>query len=129
MSQKAVTELDRVFVAKINITSGPELVSAYNAGKAVVLLSGGNLYQMSKIYISSGMFAGAVFSCIVDTKTFVINVAANGTWGSNIICNFELNANKVTAISSASTDTQYPSAKCVYDFVKALADANGLTML
>ena len=25
--------------------------------------------------------------------------------------------NKVTSISSASTDTQYPSAKCVYDLI------------
>lgn len=25
--------------------------------------------------------------------------------------------NKVTSISSSSTDTQYPSAKCVYDLV------------
>lgn len=26
-------------------------------------------------------------------------------------------SNKVTALSSASTDSQYPSAKCVYDMV------------
>ena len=26
-------------------------------------------------------------------------------------------ANKVTSLSSSSTDTQYPSAKCVYDIV------------
>jgi hypothetical protein len=26
-------------------------------------------------------------------------------------------ANKVTSLSSSSTDTQYPSAKCVYDLV------------
>lgn len=29
----------------------------------------------------------------------------------------EWKTNKVTSISSASTDTQYPSAKCVYDIV------------
>ena len=29
-------------------------------------------------------------------------------------------ANKVTAISSASTDTEYPSAKCVYDAIDAV---------
>ena len=29
----------------------------------------------------------------------------------------EATANKVTSLSSASTDTQYPSAKCVYDLV------------
>ena len=31
----------------------------------------------------------------------------------------ELLANKVTSISSSSTDTQYPSAKCVYDAIQA----------
>lgn len=30
---------------------------------------------------------------------------------------YEAKANKVTTLSSASTDTQYPSAKCVYDIV------------
>lgn len=30
---------------------------------------------------------------------------------------FEQTSNKVTSLSSASTDTQYPSAKCVYDIV------------
>lgn len=34
----------------------------------------------------------------------------------------ELNTNKVTSLSSASTDTQYPSAKCVYD---AIPDTSG----
>lgn len=29
----------------------------------------------------------------------------------------ELESNKVTTINSSSTDTQYPSAKCVYDLV------------
>lgn len=28
---------------------------------------------------------------------------------------FEQTSNKVTSLSSSSTDTQYPSAKCVYD--------------
>ena len=31
--------------------------------------------------------------------------------------NMEVTTNKVTSISSSSTDTQYPSAKCVYDLV------------
>ena len=30
---------------------------------------------------------------------------------------FEQKSNKVTSISSSSTDTQYPSAKCVYDAI------------
>ena len=31
--------------------------------------------------------------------------------------NVELTTNKVTTLSSASTDTQYPSAKCVYNII------------
>lgn len=34
----------------------------------------------------------------------------------------ELNTNKVTSLTSSSTDDQYPSAKCVYDIVSAKAD-------
>ena len=37
--------------------------------------------------------------------------------------NVELTTNKVTSLSSASTDTQYPSAKCVYDIVGDIATA------
>ena len=33
------------------------------------------------------------------------------------ISNCEVTSNKVTSLSSASTDTEYPSAKCVYDIV------------
>lgn len=31
--------------------------------------------------------------------------------------NMEVTTNKVTSLSSSSTDTQYPSAKCVYDLI------------
>ena len=30
---------------------------------------------------------------------------------------YEQTTNKVTSVSSASTDTQYPTAKCLYDLV------------
>ena len=33
------------------------------------------------------------------------------------IAGLEATANKVTSLSSSSTDTEYPSAKCVYDIV------------
>ena len=35
-------------------------------------------------------------------------------------------SNKVTAISSSSTDTQYPSAKCVYDAIQAGGGGGGI---
>jgi len=36
--------------------------------------------------------------------------------------NFEVTTNKVTSISSLSTDTQYPSAKCVYDNIEEITN-------
>lgn len=33
--------------------------------------------------------------------------------------NIEDNRNKVTSLSDLSTDTQYPTAKCVYDAIQA----------
>lgn len=36
---------------------------------------------------------------------------------SSALSGYEQTSNKVTSISSSSTDTQYPSAKCVYDIV------------
>lgn len=32
----------------------------------------------------------------------------------------EDSSNKVTSLSSSSTNTQYPSAKCVYDYIENL---------
>ena len=34
-------------------------------------------------------------------------------------------SNKVTSLSSSSTDTQYPSAKCVYDEIDTIKDLIG----
>ena len=41
--------------------------------------------------------------------------SVNGQTGE--VTGLQTTANKVTSLSSASTDTQYPSAKCVYDLV------------
>lgn len=46
-------------------------------------------------------------------------------WYDNIVgdvktaieTSLEQKSNKVTSLSSSSTDTEYPSARCVYDFV------------
>ena len=41
----------------------------------------------------------------------------NGYITSSALTGYEQTSNKVTSISSSSTNTQYPSAKCVYDIV------------
>lgn len=41
----------------------------------------------------------------------------NGAWAKGNETGNESTSNKVTSLSSSSTDTQYPSAKCVYDLI------------
>lgn len=43
------------------------------------------------------------------------NITISG--GSGDVSGKEDKSNKVTSLSSSSTDTQYPSAKCVYDLI------------
>ena len=52
----------------------------------------------------------------------VLTAASNGTYSWKTVsspapANMEVTTNKVTSLSSSSTDTQYPSAKCVYDLI------------
>lgn len=71
-------------------------------------ISNGNLYAVTKAYntytsASNNMFIG---------KGTLENVIT----GKNL----ETSNNKVTSISSISTNTQYPSAKAVYDYIQSL---------
>lgn len=52
---------------------------------------------------------------IDDDTNYVVTGLTNGLDGLNI--DPQTKANLVTSISSSSTNTQYPSAKCVYDIV------------
>lgn len=57
----------------------------------------------------------------IDGTTGVLSATGGGGGGSEtdpvFAANGEKTANKVTSLSSSSNDTQYPSAKCVYDIV------------
>ena len=80
--------------------------------------------------IASGTYKGILQS---ETRTYEQYQSASnsifigkGTL-ENVITgkNLETANNKVTSISSSSTDTQYPSAKAVYDYIQSL-DGNGV---
>ena len=57
----------------------------------------------------------------IDNNTIIVDSSDNKVKVSNNITtkleNMEDITNKVTTLDSSSTDTQYPSAKCVYDLV------------
>ena len=55
-----------------------------------------------------------------DGTNIVVNGDGKLDLGTDVttkLANMEDITNKVKTLSSASTDTQYPSAKCVYDLV------------
>lgn len=52
---------------------------------------------------------------IVDAIPTVYVSSVNGN--SGVVTGIEVTSNKVTSVSNASTDDQYPSAKCLYDLV------------
>lgn len=83
----------------------------------------GTLWSRIKTYI-----AGLGYTTNTGTITGItMNGASKGTSGvvdlgtvitsHQDISGKENTSNKVTSLSSSSTDTQYPSAKCVYDLV------------
>lgn len=87
----------------------------------------GNLTMASNKHIDLGPvrleFANGALHVTTNDSTNYPNmgfyadgfVAAGGVQGSSV--SYEVSSNKVVSLSSSSTDTQYPSAKCVYDIV------------
>ena len=58
---------------------------------------------------------GYIYKCILINSTYKwqrIDVQPVPS-----LTGYEQTSNKVTSISSTSTDTEYPSAKCVYDYI------------
>lgn len=62
---------------------------------------------------------------VQTTETTLATVATSGSYNdlSDVPNNLQTTSNLVTSISSSSTDTQYPSAKCVYDIVGDIESA------
>ena len=57
---------------------------------------------------------------------FLTTDGTSASWATISLSGYEETTNKVTSLSSSSTDTQYPSAKCVYDVlgdIETLIDA------
>lgn len=89
--------------------------------------------ESSKIYLTlnnnkSYRWTGSRYLDINEDKADKVSNAINGNFASldssgNLqdsgkkASDFEDVSNKVTALSAQSTDTQYPSAKCVYDII------------
>jgi len=86
------------------------------AGKQAVLVSGTNIKEINNQSILGSGNLELQAALVSGTNIKTIN-SASILGSGNITTGDEQTSNKVTSISSSSTDTQYPSAKCVYDIV------------
>ena len=100
-----------VFKAIYGETKYEEIKAAYDSGKVVHCDYNAICYVLSGIDNNNASFASAYGSII-----YRLYCSSASKWAP-ITIGVEESKNKVTTLSSSSTDTQYPSAKAVYDFV------------
>ena len=103
-----------VFEAIYGTTTYEEIVEAYVSNKHCICRIGNNFLSLVEFNYKGGDKAS--FSAIVGDTQHITYCLADNSWGQTFF-KFEKTANKVTSLSDKSTDTQYPSAKAVYDFV------------
>ena len=76
-------------------------------------------------FIQIGYYVFRPIEGYIDLSNYVTTSSLNNTLSNyvttsslnNTLSNYELISNKVTSLSSSSTDNEYPSAKCVYDII------------
>ena len=82
-----------------------------NTNKAIVItLQNGNVTSVPVGALIDGLVSN-------DDLNTILGNYYNKSQTDNLLDDKENVSNKVTSINSSSTDTQYPSAKCVYDIV------------
>lgn len=106
-------DTNNVFVAVYGTTTVAEIETAIAANKVVICYRNDVFYRLSYRNYNYYYFAASAAS---GTYFLKLSRDGNNTW-STLTSVFETTLNKVTTISSSSTNDQYPSAKCVYDIV------------
>lgn len=101
-----------VFEAVYGVTTYDEIAEAYNAKKHIIVWREKKIYNLSYFDNTS-----ATFTALSMTVVSRISCKPIG-WVKNPDTALEESNNKTTSLSSASTDTQYPSAKAVYDAIQ-----------
>ena len=102
-------EDEPIFKAIYGETKIEEIIAAYEAGKVVHCDYNSLCYELVRINNGEAFFAAAL-----GIITYRMICSAASKWVGTTF-SLEETKNKVTTLSSSSTDTQYPSAKAVYD--------------
>ena len=94
------------------------------SGKPIVLDVGGMIWVCRFSYDFSLGNDVAIKIITLESQSFIgsVSLSANDNfiYLYNLLTDLEKVSNKVTALSSGSTNVQYPTAKCVYDIVTAI---------
>ena len=110
-----------VFKAVYGETTFEEIKAAYDSGKVVHCDYNSLCYVLSRITAN-----GAYFAAVNAPYAYRMDCTSSSLWTNRVI-ELEVTSNKVTSLSDKSTDTQYPSAKAVYDFVQSQSGGGGGT--
>ena len=112
-----VRQKSEVFVATYNTTTAAEIISAYNAGKAVMCLYDNKAYALSATSYNSD--TELIFSSIAVNYSNILRVNKSSNAWSSSQKNLEETANKTSDIANNSTSTsKYPNCKAVADYVQ-----------
>lgn len=101
-----------LFEAVYGETPYNDIIAASKARKHVICYYKNFIYNLTKCQEGYDI----KFSC-ADMEVLTIICKVNGGWSTSN-AGHELIMNKVTSLSEKSTDTQYPSAKAVYDVLQ-----------
>ena len=103
-----------LFECTYGTTTHAEIIQALNDGKLPYLK-----YD-SRVYICFRYATTIAFVSFISSTLCYISLSVSNVWGTQTFYSLEFSLNKVTSISASSTDTQYPSAKCVYNAISAI---------
>lgn len=108
--------LDKIFWVTRGTTSFVQVGTAISRGLLPVMVYSNRLYVL--MYSDN---TACVFQSFDANRYYTENLLSSNAWASESGF-LELTSNKVTSVSGSSTDSQYPSAKCVYDIIANMRD-------
>ena len=120
---------EKVFIAIYGSTTYTDILNAYSAGKTIICYwdwntnNSSNPLQTATYHYYDNTFE---FYFGFPNTIYTAKITSTATWLNRSVAN-EIQSNKVTSISSSSTDTQYPSAKCVYDAINEVQTLQSIT--
>ena len=112
-----IDDVDKLFFGTYGTTTLAQVNQALSEGKLPIIKSGDKTCVYFQTTASAHYF-GCVYQNggISYNLRLMLTVVGTGNWSSANI-RFEDGANKTDVLSASSTNTEYPSAKAVWDLV------------